>query len=106
MGPRPPEEAVPSWPTALLAGAAVLVGLAVAVPDGRAAGDLLRAAPGGDGDSWRDASGPERRLGLVNAPEHDECFGPEATAERRRLTAKGYRAQPTPPTRTAGPCPS
>ena len=84
---------MPSRPTALLAGATALVVLAVVVPDGRTSGDLLRAAPGGDGDSWRDASGPERRLGLVNAPEHDECFGPEATAERRRLTAKGYRAE-------------
>ena len=84
---------MPSWPTALLAGAAALVALAVAHPDDRAAGDLLLAAPGGDGDSWRDTSGRERRLGLVNAPEHDECFGPEATAERRRLTASGYRAE-------------
>lgn len=54
---------------------------------------LLAAATGGDGDSWRDTSGREYRLGLVNAPETGECFGREATAERRRLVAGGFRAQ-------------
>lgn len=53
---------------------------------------LLRAAPGGDGDSWKDTRGTEYRLGLVNAPEYDECFGAAATAERRRLVADGFRA--------------
>jgi micrococcal nuclease len=54
---------------------------------------LLRPAPHGDGDSWRDTAGTEYRLGLVNAPEVDECFGAEATAERRRLVAAGFRAE-------------
>ncbi len=29
---------------------------------------------------------------MVNAPEADECFGPEATAKRTALTADGFRA--------------
>ncbi len=49
------------------------------------------AASGGDGDSWRDTAGREYRLGMVNAPETDECFGAQATAERRRLVAAGFR---------------
>ena len=53
---------------------------------------LLVPAPGGDGDSWQDDRGREYRLGMVDAPEHDECYGSEATAERRRLTAGGFRA--------------
>lgn len=53
---------------------------------------LLQAAPHGDGDSWRDTTGEEYRLGLVNAPEQDECFGAEATAERRHQVAGGFRA--------------
>lgn len=53
---------------------------------------LLQAGPHGDGDSWRDTAGEEYRLGLVNAPEQDECFGAEATAERRRQVAAGFRA--------------
>jgi endonuclease YncB( thermonuclease family) len=53
---------------------------------------LLLPAPHGDGDSWRDTAGQEYRLGLVNAPEQDECFGAEATAERRRQVAAGFRA--------------
>lgn len=56
------------------------------------ASGLLQAGPHGDGDSWRDTSGEEYRLGLVNAPEQDECFGAEATAERRRQIADGFRA--------------
>jgi endonuclease YncB( thermonuclease family) len=62
----------------------------VAVAD--PAGPLLRAAPGGDGDSWRDTEGREYRLGLVNAPETDECFGAEATRERQAMVADGFRA--------------
>lgn len=54
---------------------------------------LLQAGPHGDGDSWRDTRGKEYRLGLVNAPEQDECFGAEATAERRRRVAAGFRAE-------------
>ena len=54
---------------------------------------LLQAGPHGDGDSWRDTAGDEYRLGLVNAPEQDECFGSEATAERRRHVAGGFRAE-------------
>ena len=53
---------------------------------------LLQAAAHGDGDSWRDTAGKEYRLGMVNAPEQDECFGTEATAERRRQVAGGFRA--------------
>jgi endonuclease YncB( thermonuclease family) len=82
------------WSKVLLVGALVVV--TAAVVDARRAdpgGDgLLRPAPGGDGDSWTDAGGREYRLGLVNAPEQDECFGPEATDERRRLTADGFGA--------------
>ena len=87
---------MPSWSNVLLVGAVALA--AAAVVDGRRAepGDppaALLPAPGGDGDSWQDTRGREYRLGLVNAPEHDECFGPEATAERRRLTAGGFEAE-------------
>ena len=57
-----------------------------------AAGLLQQAPRGGDGDSWRDTSGREYRLGMVNAPEAGDCFGAEATAERRRLLAGGFRA--------------
>ncbi len=53
---------------------------------------LLQPAAHGDGDSWRDTAGTEYRLGMVNAPEQDECFGAQATAERRRLVAAGFRA--------------
>lgn len=56
------------------------------------AAPLLRAASGGDGDSWKDTTGREYRLGMVNAPESNECFGPEATAERKALTTDGFRA--------------
>src|SRR3954447_6429379 len=54
---------------------------------------LLRAAAGGDGDSWHDTAGREYRLGLVNAPEYNECYGSVATAKRRALTAGGFRAR-------------
>lgn len=54
---------------------------------------LLQPAAHGDGDSWRDTDGTEYRLGLVNAPEQDECFGSQATAERRRQVAAGFRAE-------------
>jgi len=50
------------------------------------------AAPGGDGDSWRDTSGREYRLGLVNTPELSECYGQIAGSERKRLTSAGFRA--------------
>ena len=53
---------------------------------------LLMAAEGGDGDSWYDTGGREYRLGLVNTPEYDECFGSQATAKRKELTAHGFRA--------------
>jgi len=56
------------------------------------AGELLQAAAHGDGDSWRDTAGTEYRLGLVNAPEQGKCFGAEATAERQRQVAAGFRA--------------
>lgn len=54
---------------------------------------LLHAAAHGDGDSWKDTAGNEYRLGLINTPEYDECFGPEATAVRKRMVAAGFRAQ-------------
>ena len=57
-----------------------------------AAGPLLRAAAGGDGDSWRDTTGREYRLGLVNTPEVAECYGSQATARRKELVAAGFRA--------------
>lgn len=71
----------------------LLLGLLL-IACGTGAGEpaLKTAAPHGDGDSWRDTDGQEYRLGMVNAPEVDECFGPEATAERQRLTADGFRA--------------
>lgn len=53
---------------------------------------LLRPASGGDGDSWKDASGREYRLGMVDAPEVGECWSGEATAARRTLIAGGFRA--------------
>ena len=55
-------------------------------------GGLLRAAPNGDGDSWKDTQGREYRLGLVNTPELSECYGQVASAERKRLVRKGFRA--------------
>ncbi|MGI8534951.1 MAG: thermonuclease family protein [Mycobacteriales bacterium] len=53
---------------------------------------LLQAAGGGDGDSWKDTAGREYRLGLVNTPEFNECYGSTATAKRKELTAGGFRA--------------
>jgi micrococcal nuclease len=52
----------------------------------------LLFAVGGDGDSWKDRQGREYRLGLVNAPEYNECYGSAATAKRRQLVADGFRA--------------
>ena len=54
--------------------------------------DLLQPARDGDGDSWHDTEGREYRLGMVNTPERNECFGSEATAERIRLVGGGFRA--------------
>lgn len=54
---------------------------------------LLHAAPHGDGDSWKDTQGHEYRLGLVNTPELDECYGQTAAAERKRLVRNGFRAE-------------
>jgi endonuclease YncB( thermonuclease family) len=85
---------VPSWSKAVLA-TALAMAAAVAVGAGRddaSQAALLRHADGGDGDSWKDTQGREYRLGLVNTPEVDECFGPEATEERRRLTGDGFEA--------------
>lgn len=80
----PPATAEASRPVAASAAAAPVAPTAAA---------LLRAAPGGDGDSWRDTAGKEYRLGLVNAPETNECYGTEATSSRLALTAKGFTAQ-------------
>jgi endonuclease YncB( thermonuclease family) len=57
-----------------------------------ASSPLLMPADGGDGDSWHDTAGAEYRLGLVNTPEYDECYGSQATAKRKELTANGFRA--------------
>ena len=51
---------------------------------------LLRQAASGDGDSWKDTTGREYRLGLVNAPELDECFGRQAHEHRRALLEQGF----------------
>ena len=66
---------------------------ALASPRPEPTADLLQAASGGDGDSWRDTSGREYRLGMVNAPEVGECWGDQATAARRSLVADGFRAE-------------
>ena len=63
---------------------------ATAAPD---ASGLRHAARGGDGDSWKDTSGVEYRLGLINTPELNECFGTKARTERQHLVAKGFRPQ-------------
>jgi endonuclease YncB( thermonuclease family) len=54
---------------------------------------LHEASRGGDGDSWKDTHGTSYRLGLVNAPEVGECYGSQATHERRLLLADGFRAR-------------
>ncbi len=64
----------------------------VKAADPKASSPLLMPAGGGDGDSWHDTKGREYRLGLVNTPEYDECYGSEATAKRKELTADGFRA--------------
>jgi endonuclease YncB( thermonuclease family) len=53
---------------------------------------LLHAARGGDGDSWKDTEGREYRLGLVNTPELNECYGQRASDVRKSLVRKGFRA--------------
>ena len=53
---------------------------------------LLHAAAGGDGDSWKDTHGVTYRLGLVNTPELNECYGEIASHKRKSLTAAGFRA--------------
>jgi endonuclease YncB( thermonuclease family) len=73
-------------------GTALLTACAPEVAEQQTDRALLHPAAGGDGDSWKDTSGQEYRLGMVNAPEQDECFGPEATAERASLVADGFRA--------------
>jgi endonuclease YncB( thermonuclease family) len=54
---------------------------------------LLYAAAGGDGDSWKDRQGREYRMGLINTPEYNECYGGTATAKRKSMTANGFRAK-------------
>ena len=61
-------------------------------PTRAAAPPLLIMAAGGDGDSWRDRTGTEYRMGLINTPETNECGGPAATAYRKRVLAAGFRA--------------
>lgn len=87
-------------PSALLLSALVLLtacrpeGDAPAPPLGVATSQpaLLQAGPHGDGDSWRDTAGREYRLGMIDTPEVGDCFAAQATAERRRLVAAGFRA--------------
>lgn len=62
-------------------------------PAATSASPLLFAAANGDGDSWKDTTGREYRLGLINTPEYDECYGSSATAARKRMVADGFRAQ-------------
>ena len=68
----------------------------VAAPEpartGAAPVPLLVMAAGGDGDSWRDTDGVEYRMGLVNAPETQECGGAAATAYRKQALERGFRA--------------
>ena len=59
----------------------------------RASAGLLYAAAGGDGDSWKDRQGREYRMGLINTPEQNECYGSTATAKRKAMTANGFRAK-------------
>lgn len=33
-------------------------------------------------------------MGLINAPELDECYGAQASAKRKQLVADGFRPQP------------
>ncbi len=77
-------------------GAPPAAAVASSVPDARPGGGLLRAAAGGDGDSWKDTGGRSYRLGLINTPEiggaREQCWGQQAAAERRRLTADGFTA--------------
>ncbi|WP_209303774.1 hypothetical protein, partial [Escherichia coli] len=85
-------------PKVVLVGVVLVAAAAYARPDVPATDatdrtPLRAAAAHGDGDSWRDVQGREYRLGLGDAPEVDECFGAEATAERQRLTAGGFRAE-------------
>jgi len=98
---------VSAWSKLVLLGVVVVAGAAYAGPDAPVPGDtvrapevsatapspLLQAAAHGDGDSWKDTRGQEYRLGMVNTPEVDECFGAASTAERQRLTAGGFRAE-------------
>ena len=83
--------------TAIVLASSCTSGSAPATGDVKAAfpkgtSPLLMPASGGDGDSWHDTAGREYRLGLVNTPEHNECYGSEATAKRKELTAHGFRA--------------
>ena len=81
-------------PALVLVLAVLLAGCSQASGPEEATGTaLLQQAPYGDGDSWKDTGGREYRLGMVNAPEVDECFGPEATRERKRLLESGFRAE-------------
>jgi endonuclease YncB( thermonuclease family) len=58
-----------------------------------ATGAGLLYATGGDGDSWKDRQGREYRMGLINTPEYNECYGSTATAKRKSMTANGFRAK-------------
>ena len=84
-------EVVSAEPTATQRPVSGAVAKPVAKP--KPAPALLHAAPGGDGDSWKDTAGREYRLGLVNAPETNECYGNVATSKRKQLVAGGFRAR-------------
>lgn len=81
------ESTEPATPAASVPGS----GATLAQPPASGA-DLLQSAGDGDGDSWHDTAGRESRLGLVNTPETNECFGADATAKRKELTAGGFLA--------------
>jgi len=51
---------------------------------------LLYVADQKDGDSWVASDGKEYRLGLINAPEHNERCGAEATAFTRTFLDDGF----------------
>lgn len=80
-------EAAASAPTA--------VAVAAPAPDAVEAEPLLRIEDTRhDGDSFTANDGVEYRLYAANAPESDECFGPEATERVRSLLADGFTVRP------------
>lgn len=90
-GSRPLAQ-VPAAQPVSTAAPASRASVAASAPKPKPARPMLRAADNGDGDSWKDTQGREYRLGMVNTPEYDECYGSAATAKRKAMTAGGFRA--------------